>query len=75
MVAGINSSSWIPFVGWAVAAVLVASLVIYIVANWSYVREGFNSFIETLKELIQELQICYLVLLKMHKKKQKKIQM
>lgn len=49
MVAGINSSSWIPFVGWAVAAVLVASLVIYIVANWSYVREGFNSFIETLK--------------------------
>lgn len=49
MVAGINASSWITFVGWAVAAVLVASLIIYIVANWSYVKESFNSFVETLK--------------------------
>ena len=48
-VAGINASSLIPFVGWAVAAVLVASLIIYIVANWSYVKESFNSFVETLK--------------------------
>ena len=49
MVAGINTASWIPFVGWAVAAVLVASLIIYVVANWSYIREGFNSFISSLK--------------------------
>ncbi len=51
-VAGINASSLIPFVGWAVAAVLVASLIIYIVANWSYVKESFNSFVENFKALI-----------------------
>lgn len=49
MVTGINASSLIPFVGWTVATVLVASLIIYIVANWSYVKERYNSFIETLK--------------------------
>lgn len=49
MVAGINTASWIPFVGWAVAAVLVASLIIFVVANWSYIRDGFNSFISSLK--------------------------
>lgn len=49
MISGILSSSWIPFVGWAIAIVLVAALIIYIVADWSYIREGFDDFIAKAK--------------------------
>ncbi len=50
MISGINTASWIPFVGWAVAAVLVVALIVYIVANWSAICDGFNSFISSMKK-------------------------
>lgn len=50
MISGIASSSWIPFIGWAIAVVLVAALIIFIVCNWSYIRDDFASFMSKAKK-------------------------
>jgi roadblock/LC7 domain-containing protein len=49
MVTGINGASFIPFVGWAIAGVLVTALIIVVVINWSYIQAEFHSFFERLK--------------------------
>ena len=53
MVSGINAASLIPFVGWGIAIGLTAALIIYIAANWNSVKEGFDSFVESLKRKFQ----------------------
>jgi len=75
LVAGINSSSSIPFVGWAIAAVLLASLIVFIVVNWSYIQDTFSSFISTLKSKFSRISNLLSVAESKCEKKLKIIQM
>ena len=42
-VSGACTASWVPFVGWAVAAALIAALIIIIAFNWNEIKRCFSN--------------------------------
>ncbi len=41
-ISGACSASWIPFVGWAVAAALIVALIVIIAVNWDTIKRTFD---------------------------------
>ena len=41
-ISGACSASWIPFIGWAVAAALIVALIVVIAANWDVIKRKFD---------------------------------